>query len=492
MTIRERLTIQERLERHLLSFLSDQLDTSGPRGLLAAVSGGLDSTALLHLLHATADRHQRGLVAGHVNHGVRADAAEDEDRLRGLCARLAVPFRCVRLRLEGSGPGGPSEETMRRARYRALEGIARSTDCGFILLAHQRDDQAETLLLNLIRGAGLQGLAGMAHRRGIFLRPLLSIPRSDLRRYLDEIGAAWRDDSTNLDLDHPRNRIRHHLLPLIESTLRPGATATIARTAGHLRRTLEAVEAEVRSCLAACSLPGPDGEIRLDAEHLRSYHPGWIEQAIRAAVARIRGSTREISASTWNQIVEVHRAGRDGQFLLSRGIGGAGGVRLELTGRVIRICKAAPENLDSAETEVPWSGSVRWSARARVRTRILSARGDATRLQIRGLSRAQAFDADAVQPPARIRLPRKGDRILLEDFTRSRKLFDLLSERGIPRSRRAEQPVLEDAQGVLWAPGIRRAGRALVSEQTRRIWIVRWFGRLPVDQAWIGGASRGQ
>lgn len=475
---------KKKLEDHLLAFLREHAPVRDRPGLLVAVSGGLDSTALLHLAVATCSRHKRPLAAGHFNHGVRVDADAEEERLRGACERLAVAFRSIRRREPATGRKPATDEaTLRRLRYQALQRLARQADCGWILLAHQREDQAETVLLNLVRGTGIAGLSGMRPRRGRFLRPLLDVPRSTLRRYLEEIGERWVDDPTNRDLDRARNVVRHRLLPLIETELRPGATASLARTAHNLEKVRSLLEEQAQKCLAQCRLPAPPGEVRLDARSLATYHEGLIEHALRQAVRAVRGSTSDIPSSLWRGIVALHARGGDGRFMIPSS------TSVEVTGRTVRISRIRCEDPAPSTVRLSWRGSADFLSGGRVRTRRLRARRGFSRLRIEAAGRTQVFDADALRPPFRMRSPRNGDRVAIGgDGTK--KLADLLAERGVPRSIRGRQPVIEDASGILWVPGIRRADRALVDASTERLWVVRWIGRLPVETALVGGETR--
>lgn len=189
-----------------------------------AVSGGLDSVVLLHVLLRTRGRHGGVLSAVTVDHGTRSDSASDADFVQELAQQAGLACHRATLCL---GPGA-SEAACREGRY----GVFQTLPVDRVALAHHRDDQAETVLLRLLRGAGTAGLAGMAPRRGRYVRPLLGLRRSDLERYAAEHALTWREDPTNASPRHLRNRVRHELLPLLEA-LRPGATATLARSATH-------------------------------------------------------------------------------------------------------------------------------------------------------------------------------------------------------------------------------------------------------------------
>ncbi|HQR60733.1 MAG TPA: tRNA lysidine(34) synthetase TilS [Methylophilaceae bacterium] len=202
--------------------------------LLLGLSGGLDSRVLLDLLQrlrATAGFHLQAL---HVNHGISPKAAEWEGFCADLCASLAIPFQTVCVDIpRDSGLG--LEATAREARYAVL--LAQPVDA--VVLAHQRDDQAETLLLQLLRGAGLKGLAAMpvirasANGQPVLLRPLLDVPRDVLEDYARGHQLRWIEDESNLDLTFDRNFLRHHIFPELERRF-PASRTTLARSASHL------------------------------------------------------------------------------------------------------------------------------------------------------------------------------------------------------------------------------------------------------------------
>ena len=201
-----------------------------------ALSGGADSTALLHLC---AQRWPQQVVALHVNHGLQDAAATFEQHCRELCEQLGVLLRVARVHA-APAPGQSPEDAARQARYQALTDLAQAPHEGVaiksIAVAQHADDQVETVMLALSRGAGLAGLSGMpAHwvRGGFeFHRPLLSVPGADLRAYLHEQGVPYVTDPTNTDEHYTRNRIRARLLPAWQAAF-PAFRDTIARSAAH-------------------------------------------------------------------------------------------------------------------------------------------------------------------------------------------------------------------------------------------------------------------
>jgi tRNA(Ile)-lysidine synthase len=445
--------------------------------LLVAVSGGSDSTALLRLACDTRERHGRRLVVAHVHHGIRPDADEEAARLETVCARLGLLYRCVRL-----DPARCDEASLRILRREALRRIADEEGCRFILLGHQRDDQAETILLHLLRGTGTAGLRGMRLRRGRLVRPLLPVSREALRSYLLEVREEWTEDPTNLDRQRLRNRIRLELLPAIED-LRAGSVRAMARAAAHIAQVDDEIARSARRELRRCRLPGLPGEVLLDARKLRGYHRSFALQIVRHAVRIVRGDTSDISAPLWKSIVATHAVGRAGRFDLRRG------TFVQVMERVVRISMEPRVEPLTRSVEAPWYGMIRIGEGRQAEHECVPNQ-PGLRLRLTRLSRGQVFDADGVRPPLHWRGLRPGDRLRRPGAAGSRKVFDLMGEMGIPASIRAQQPVLEDADGILWVPGVRRAGRAEISGSTRRLWIVRWSGELPADRRLSGGTSR--
>lgn len=247
-----------------------------------AFSGGADSTALL----AMAVRHWPGQVhALHVNHGLQEAAAEFEQHCVQVCERWHVPLHVERVHA-GNGPGESPEDAARRARYRALAAMASAHSLRSVLVAQHADDQVETLLLALSRGAGLPGLAAMPmrfERHGmVFLRPWLSIAGSDLREWLSANGIDCIDDPTNADPRYTRNRIRHALLPALGESF-PQYRETFARTARHAAQA-QALLAEI----AAQDLVAMQGEASI--EGLQSLSRARQANVLRHWLATVHGA----------------------------------------------------------------------------------------------------------------------------------------------------------------------------------------------------------
>ena len=237
-----------------------KMDPRHPPTIVVGFSGGTDSLALLAALSRTARSAGTRVLAAHVDHGLRAESMAEAEHAERLAASLGVPFQLHRLdRVRERHPGVGLEEAARRERYLALATAVDQTDGGFLALGHHQQDQAETVLLHLLRGAGIRGAAAMAEyspttvpwwsdavetpRTVSLWRLLLDEPRSTLATYVAALGLSPNHDPSNDDRSFGRNAIRHDVLPLLEQ-VRPGAGAALARYAALAAdddRALEAV-----------------------------------------------------------------------------------------------------------------------------------------------------------------------------------------------------------------------------------------------------------
>ena len=271
-------------------------------GVVVGLSGGPDSVFLLYALHTLQARMGFTLRAVHVHHGIRgAEADRDEAFSEKLCVKLAVPFQAVHVAAPAYAAqhGLSLEEAARILRYEALE-VARqqlTTPAAWVAVAHHLDDQAETVLHNLVRGAGLRGLAGMENRRNHVIRPLLSIKREDILKWLKQNNIPYVTDSTNADPHYTRNRIRSTVLPELRE-INPEASAHIAHSAALLREAdayfhalaLQYVDAHATLTSPPVSLPEADtpgeGTIPRPSALAEDRAEGETEVPVEATILR--------------------------------------------------------------------------------------------------------------------------------------------------------------------------------------------------------------
>ena len=311
----------------------EQWEMLPPAGglLLCAVSGGRDSVCLLHYLANLALGRGFSVAAAHLNHKMRPEAQRDEDFVRALCRDLDVPFYTesapVYETAEQWGLG--VEETGRRLRYDFLHRTADAIGAERIATAHHAQDQAETVLLNLLRGTGPEGLAGIPPVRGRIVRPLLQTSRREIEDYLAEHRLAHVEDSTNQDIHYARNRLRRELWPQLE-TINPALTRSVGRTAEILRS-----ENTYLDTLAADYLP-QSGTV-LETARLLSAPEALRPRILRLLLGRLPGGKKDVGA--------VHI---DALLALA-----AGGGTLDLPGGMQAVCRGGQLRLTMRAAVLP-------------------------------------------------------------------------------------------------------------------------------------------
>ncbi len=274
--------------------------------LLVGLSGGSDSVALTLLLLDLAEHNAFSLAClAHFNHQLRASAGRDETFCREFAGRLHLPIVVERFDVQGyAGAHGLSrEDAARRLRYDFLGRAAAGTGATRVAVGHTQDDQAETFLLKLMRGAGPTGLAGIYPQRGLVIRPLLDVSRGDLRTYLGTRGQAWVEDESNDDVENPRNRVRHVVLPELDRTAGGATRPSIARAAGLLRQDAEWLDELGRSRFEALAAVSADG-VEIDVSLLASEPPPVLRRVLLEAMRRAAGG-REIGLDHVEAVLDV-------------------------------------------------------------------------------------------------------------------------------------------------------------------------------------------
>jgi tRNA(Ile)-lysidine synthase len=274
--------------------------------VLVALSGGSDSVALTYLLLDLAPGigfHVAGLA--HLNHRLRTSAARDEAFCGDLASRLGLPLLAEAADVAGYACSQrlTVEEAARRLRYDFLARAARQVGASRIAVGHTQDDQAETFLLKLIRGAGAAGLAGIYPRRGAVVRPLLEVSRADLRRGLECRGATWVDDETNANLENPRNRIRHIVLPELDRTYGGPVRPALARAADLTRDDAMLLDDLADVVFSAVATRSGDG-VELDVSPLRAEPDPIVRRVILRALEIVAGG-REVGLAHVHAAVDV-------------------------------------------------------------------------------------------------------------------------------------------------------------------------------------------
>lgn len=326
-----------------LSRAINRLD-AGNSGLVVGVSGGADSMSLMcGLLALGWGDVERPLVVAHLNHSLRgADSDDDEAFVQAEVARLAAgrPSTCfVSETIHVAGIAADRRQNVeavaRQLRYPWLAKVAADLGVATVATAHTADDQAETVLLNLLRGAGLAGLRGIAPWRRLrpgvrLIRPLLAVGRSDVTAYLQELSQPYREDATNCDMARTRSRLRYQLLPLLSRDFNPAVARQLGRLAGHARAVHQLVARTGRDLLRAADQPRAGGIVVLAAEPLRQADSFFAAEAFRQLWRREGWPRRHMNEAAWLRLASL-TGGRP------RALDLPDGVSARLVGRVVQL-----------------------------------------------------------------------------------------------------------------------------------------------------------
>ena len=381
--------------------------------LLVLVSGGGDSVALLDV----AVRLDARVSALHVNYGLREGASGDEELVRELCAGLGVPLFVEQVAL-GEDPAGNLQERARDARYALAERLAE----GDFAAGHTASDQAETVLYRLAVSPGSRALHGMAPRRGRLVRPLLGVPREEVRAYLRSRGLEWRDDPSNADRRFARARVRHDLMEALR-TIGPAAERTIAETARQLRE-----EAEVLDTAVADALGVLGGGPAVSASELGRRAPAVRRLVLRRLAEQAGGS---LAVGDAERIMALGGRG-------SKSLDLGGGLRAIVEYGTLRFTRAEPtEAPDPVELPVP--GKARfgdWELEA--------APGAPGEVAVHG----------ELGSLLTVRGWREGDRMRPVGLGGTKTLQDLFTDRKVPRALRHTLPVVAAGDEIVWVAGV--------------------------------------
>ena len=316
-------------------------DDAGNRSVLVGFSGGMDSSALLHLLGGSGGLRERvggpALLAAHLDHMLRPDSVEQARFAETVASSLGIEYFNARqdVAARSRREGRSLEEAGRLARLDFLSGIARETGVNTVLLAHTLTDQAETVLLQLTRGAGTLGLGAMAPVRNderglVIVRPLLSVSRAEITELVTDQGWPFYPDPSNELEEFTRNRIRRRALPLLRESVNPQVEAALGRAALLLRDDEEWLS-EITSRrfreVASVTTRGAATIVRFPAAALGAARPALARRLVREGLRNVRGNLRRIGAAHIEAVLRLTRAGR-------------GGTSLNLPGAVVRLEQA--------------------------------------------------------------------------------------------------------------------------------------------------------
>lgn len=444
----------------------ENLVNKGDR-VLVAVSGGPDSVALLHLFCRLAPAWQLSVHCAHVNHLLRPEAGEEAELVADLARRLGVPAHMARRDVAAyrAQHGLNLQAAARAVRYSFLEQTAASVRAGRIALAHHADDQAETLLLHLLWGAGSGGLAAMLPvRQDLYIRPLLGLRKQQLVDYCHFFELPYAVDRSNMKTAYRRNKIRLELIPLLQKQYNSSIVEVLTRTATILAAEDQYLQEAAREALQKVSQRQPEGADRLclDLAGLAGLPPALQRRVLRLAWRQLV-SGRELAFA----MVEKARLMALADAPAGRLAWPAGVVLIKRYGR-LEIFKDRERISSGGEFPLPVPGeAVLPDRRGVIVASLLSAREIADPVAYSG---DQALlDAGSISGELRVRWRRPGDLFSPLGLAGTMKLKKFFIDRRVPREERDHIPLVVDEAGIVWVAGYVPAHRCRVTEQSEMV-----------------------
>lgn len=447
--------------------------------VLVAVSGGPDSVALLKILSLLAVEYRLRLTVAHLNHGLRGNEADnDEDFVRRLSEQMGVDCitRKVDIRSLQKGRGGSLEEVGREERYLFLDEVANGCGAGKIATGHHMDDQAETVILNLIRGSGPEGLKGIPPvRNRRIIRPLLYAPKKDIQTFLYHEGIPHIQDSSNADPLFLRNRIRNQLLPEWTTHYNPRIMNGLCQTAEILRREDEYLQSVVQQILLKWDiLPGHSDLLLIPLADFMDLHEALRARIIKNLLESFLPSEMGIGFRHVMSVMNLCHSTRQRTVSLDLPCR----ICVEKNMNTLRIKKdlhrpvrtrGRKEQSNSAGFSylvvvpgvVPLHRMGQFIRFAFVKSPSKESIGECPQIAY--------LDYEKTYPPLILRNHRPGDRIIPLGMRGTKKLHDYFIDRKVPFSYRNDIPLLVDAKSVIWIAGQAISERVKITEQTKKV-----------------------
>lgn len=448
------------MEKKVLKNIIDHKMVESGDTVLAAVSGGPDSMAMLMCLVDLRERLGCRLVIAHVNHGVRGKLADrDQQFVEETARRLHIPYHTINVDMVAHGKelGISSEEAGRLLRYNFFRQVLAGYGKGRIAVAHNMNDQAETVLFRIMRGTGIDGIKGMSFNQDDIIRPLLNITREEIESYIREHDIETVEDHTNLETVYTRNRIRLELLPYIMENFNPNIIEGLFRmsllAADDSMIIEETVEKKYNSLVKN---KDRNSIIFIGSLFIREPQP-IRKRLIRKAVLSIRGTLHGIEEKHIGSALELFQNGRTGSTLDL-----PGGIVARVSYDEFSIEKARPSREKLPQIEITLGSNLipEWGLSIMIESVNNSHAEVLDKFSV-------TIDGDKLEGKMILRQRRDGDRFSPIGLIGSKKLKDYFIDRKVPRDQRDSIPIIEDSKGIVWVAGHSVDKRVAVEKNTK-------------------------
>ena len=436
--------------------------------VLVGVSGGVDSLALLYALHTLRHQLDCQLHVAHLDHSFREDSAGDAVYVAEQADQLGLPISSMRVDVPQlmRDEKLSAEVAARQARYQFYECISKRIGATKIALGHHRNDQAETVLMNLLRGAGASGLKGMLPiREGKFIRPLLTFSRKEIEDFVAQLGLQPRCDATNYQLNYLRNRVRLELIPSLEHAYNSNIQNALSQTAELLQAESDYLDALAHDAFQACHVESSTSDtVVLDLRLFREHHLALRRRILRLGVAEVFGEVRDLYFNHFESMLNlIDEEAPNSTLDLPNG----GAFRRAYNRILIQKVADSPAPFEY-EVAVPGHTPLPRLDAEMIATVVEHPMNCTVADKFPDGKFQAVFDLDRLQLPLTLRQRRDGDRFHPFGMRGTKKLKDFLIDAKIPRQQRERVPVLVNGIEIIWVVGYRTSEPFKIRAETKR------------------------
>ncbi|MBC5689902.1 tRNA lysidine(34) synthetase TilS [Mediterraneibacter sp. NSJ-55] len=444
--------------------------------VVTGVSGGADSICLLFALLELKKALDFHIVVCHINHGIREVSADrDEQFVRKICEEKGLTFRVFHKNVEliAIKRKQSLEEAGRMVRREAFEKVLKEVNGTKIATAHHQNDNAETLLMNLARGSGLRGMCGITPVNGIWIRPLLCVKRSQIEEWMERYKIPFCQDETNEEDLYTRNRVRHRIIPELETQVNPQTVKHLYEASVQVQEVWEYIAAQTKKAYADCVQEQKQEGLLIYKEKFDALPDVLKKFLIKSTLENIAKASKDVTSAHISAVLD----------LLEGQVGRRINLPYHITAKrvyagVLVESKKGKKQLNLEEKlsprELLISGEIVIPERnLKVSCKVFKKKADFSFSLIPQKTYTKWFDYDIIKNSLLIRTRQQGDRIVIDKKGSTQKLKNYLINEKVPEEKRGSLLLIADGQQIIWIPGMRQSHAYQVKEETKRILEIR-------------------
>lgn len=439
--------------------------------VVVGVSGGHDSMTLLYVLESLKDELEFEIVVAHINHGIRGEQADgDEEYVRNISNDLKLPFYSCKVNMDQYAKQHKitSEEAGREIRYDFFRKILKDLGAANIAVAHNRNDQAETLIMRFMRGTGIDGLRGMEFKTQDIIRPLLDIERSDIEKYCEDLGVSPRIDPTNAMPIYGRNKVRLELLPYIEETFNSGIINTLSRTSEIMKIDSDFLMIYSEEKFLETLETSDETSVVLDIKTLNQLHESIKTRVIRLAIKCLNSNLKGIEKKHIEDILKLVKADKTGKSI---------NITNNITINTSYNNLILKKNHEIQNLSFDYNldiGCVKTidELNSKIESKVCSLKDADIDLNN---NLVKYFDYDNIKSEIHVRNRRNGDKFIPIGMSGNKKLKDFFIDEKIPKEKRDRIPLVLDGEDIMWVVGHRISEEYKVNPSTKNVLVLSYI-----------------